>query len=65
MCCFMAGAKFNMNGVAAHRVAELRVSVAQVTVVRQGLILRLICHCMRNAMRQTARLREQQGKNQQ
>ncbi len=69
MKCFASFAAGEVDVIAANSTADMGISRTQAAmlVVRQRLIraVPLFRQCMRNTMGQAAKLREQQGKNQQ
>lgn len=69
MKCFASFAAGEVDVIAANSTADMGISRTQAAmlVVRQRLIraFPLFRQCMRNTMRQAAKLREQQGENQQ
>ena len=65
-CCFGVRSEIEMDTAAADCVADLRIGRAQLAllVVRQRLVLRLLCQRVRDAVRQRSLLGEQQGEEQ-
>lgn len=59
--------RYEIDGAATKSAAYLRIGGAQIAqpVMRQGLIMRLLLQRVRDTMRQTAKLAEQQGKDEQ